>query len=196
MATFIISLIIGIYIGIPCESSSRINAYLGIKTKFSLRGFLAGFIFVFLLVCLPVTIISWLISRNIGFIPYLPAVGMGLFFGYIFNFLSSRYNPSGYNKTETHAWHYVGRGGKRGAYVRPATERDVYEHKQSYGSWEKKVEVERKIIPYMLYFLSYIALWILLGSWEVLIGLTVGYLVFEICLKGLKQFLNACREAL
>jgi len=64
----------------------------------------------------------------------------GILLGAIY--LPRAYSPKGWSIDTTHQWIYAKTGRKH----RDATVKDVYEHQHGYGSWEKKVERERKFL--------------------------------------------------
>ncbi len=57
-------------------------------------------------------------------------------------YLPRAYSHKGWSIDTTHQWIYAKTGRKH----RDATVKDVYEHQHGYGSWEKKVERERKFL--------------------------------------------------
>ena len=109
---------------------------------------------------------------------YIVGAGIALFIC----FLTTLYNPSGSNTDRRGFWvlkdspaHILGDPNAPGFY-RWATEREVYERLHRY-SWEKKVREDRIAIICILGFFSYVFSFLALSRIDILVGLTLGYVV-------------------
>jgi hypothetical protein len=72
-------------------------------------------------------------AAAVGFIVYL-----------IVEFIRDRYNPAGLNPSGTHEWVFQDTGRK----FKDATEYEMYERQHGPGSWQRKVEAEKKSFVY------------------------------------------------
>jgi len=89
---------------------------------------------------------SLLLSGRIAVSPYWVvfefSAGFGIFIFLLFKWFSQNYNPQGSQYSSTHAWVDPSDGHQ----VMSASIKQVYEHEHGAGSWQKKVEEERKNI--------------------------------------------------
>jgi len=110
---------------------------------------------------------------------YIVGAGIALFIC----FLTTLYNPSGSNTDRLGFWvlkdslAHILRDPKAPGFYRWATEREVYEHLHGYGSWEKKVREDRIAIICILGFFSCVFSFLALSRMDILVGLTLGYVV-------------------
>ena len=68
------------------------------------------------------------------------SMGLGMVSYLVMHLIRDKYDPKGYNPSQTHIWVYRDTGRKFG----DVSERDVYEREHGPGSWQQKVEQERK----------------------------------------------------
>lgn len=86
---------------------------------------------------------GWLLSPAALLLEGAAAVGFFTFL--IAAFFRSKYNPTGYNPSGTHEWVFQDTGRK----FRDATEVEMYERQHGHGSWQRKVEAEKKSFVYI-----------------------------------------------
>ncbi len=86
---------------------------------------------------------GWLLSPAALLLEGAAAVGFFTFL--IVAFFRSKYHPAGYNPSGTHEWVFQDTGRK----FRDATELEMYERQHGPGSWQRKVEAEKRSFVYI-----------------------------------------------
>lgn len=86
---------------------------------------------------------KWLLNSTTLLLEGAAAVGFWVYL--IVEFIRDRYHPTGYNPSGTHEWVFQDTGRK----FKDATEFEMYERQHGPGSWQRKVEEEKKSFVYV-----------------------------------------------
>lgn len=84
------------------------------------------------------------------FVVFEASMGLGMIVYLVMHLIRERYNPQGANPSQTHIWVYRDTGQKFG----DVSEFQMYEREHGAGSWQKKVEQERKGFIWIGFFVA------------------------------------------